>query len=261
MPYLQFYRARRHYTCAECSSAIEAGQLYFRDEPHPWARMRGQRKVRHLCTLCILGEAGKRQLLDDGELSADSQLPLDFTPLQSGVVNIPACTEIVDISPEILKMLADDPQLLFELNPKTFETLVCNRLEAMGYVVHQVGSSTFAKDGGIDILAASKEGIPYLIGVQAKHTTLPTKKIAPPVIRELAGAVGTHGLNAGLLVTNTTFTPDARWFAAQRPFLCQLRDFEDLSNWLKDNFLSELAWRRLPKEIQLYPGVAVKLPR
>ena len=99
------------------------------------------------------------------------------------------------------------------------------------------------------------------MAVQAKHTALPTKKVGPEPVRELLGAIQLHGFNVGLLVTNTTFTADARWVAQQRSLLIRLRDINDLRRWLRNEFLQEHEWRDLPTQIEVCPGVVVKLPR
>ncbi|MCA1635353.1 MAG: restriction endonuclease [Acidobacteria bacterium] len=67
----------------------------------------------------------------------------------------------------------------------------------------------------------------------------------------------------GLLVTNTTFTKDARWVAEQtinQPFI-RLREFEDLKRWLEENFWSEEDWQEIPEEINLAPGVTIRIPK
>jgi hypothetical protein len=260
MPYLRFSHARYPYVCARCSSPIAKGHPYFRDEPHPFARMRGQAVTRQLCVVCVLGESAAREFLDN--LSDSAQLPLGFELTRNGFLRFPPRVELVDIRPQIVKLLAKDPELLRKIGPDTFERLICNRLHAMGLDSERVGSSTFQKDGGVDIVAWPRAfTVPYFMAIQAKHTALSTKKIGPGPVRELLSAVQLHGFNVGLLVTNTTFTADARWVAQQRSLLMRLRDIDDLRRWLRDEFLQEYEWRDLPTEIELCPGVVVKLPR
>jgi hypothetical protein len=69
--------------------------------------------------------------------------------------------------------------------------------------------------------------MPFLMAVQARHVIHQNGKIGPAPLRELLGSVQTHGFNAGLLVTNTSFTPDALWLAQQRAFLLRLGDIDD----------------------------------
>jgi len=260
MPYLRLSRAKYPYLCKRCSARIAKGQAYFRDEPHPFASMRGQAETHHLCLTCVLGEKSAREFL--GSLGDSRQLPLGFELTRNGFLKFPPRVELVDITPQILDMLSREPELLWEASPEFFENLICDRLDVIGYGLERVGSSTFNKDGGVDILAWSRAPlVPFLMAVQVKHTALRNRKIGPPPVRDLLGTVQTHGFNVGLLVTNTTFTPDALWVAEQRPFLVQLRDFEDLRRWLRNDFLQEYEWRDLPRQIELCPGVVIKLPR
>lgn len=258
MPYLRFSHARHQYVCAECRSVIAPGEAYFRDEPFPIARVRGEKKVRQLCAVCVLGEADAQELHDS--LTATGQLPLDFEINEQGFMRFPPLVQVVDITPDIVRLLAQEPDQLREMGPEFFEKLVCNRLDAMGFDVQRVGSSTFHKDGGIDIIAVPREAVfPSLIAVQAKHTSLPGRKVGPQPVRDLIGAVNLHGLNMGLLVTNTTFTPDARWVAEKQPVLTRLQDIEDLRSWLRDEFLRDSQWKYMPKELVLCSGTVVRL--
>ena len=67
-------------------------------------------------------------------------------------------------------------------------------------------------------------------------------------------------LDLGLLVTNTTFSPDARWAAREKPNIVRLRDFSDLKRWLHAEFAHESLERDLPSEISLGPGLRITIP-
>ena len=151
-----------------------------------------------------------------------------------------------------MRLLAREPERMRELGAEAFENLVYDRLDNMGFELARVGSGTYRKDGGIDIVAWPRaSAIPYLMAVQAKHTGSPHRKISPAPVRDLLGAVQMHGFNIGLLVTNTTFTPDARWVAEQRPLLMRLCDAVDLQRWLRNEYLREQEWRDIPTEIEV----------
>lgn len=260
MPYLRFSRARYPYVCASCAEPISRGQQYFRDEPHPYARMRftpGREAAitRHHCLVCVLGSERA------ASLTASAQLPLGFELTRNGFLKFPPRVELVELTPRIIRLLADDPEYLFRLSPPSFEDLICNRLDAMGFDVQRVGH-TYRKDGGVDIFAWQRTSpLPCLMAVQVKHVRDNSTRIGPSIVRDFSGAVRTHGFNAGLLVTNTTFTPDAAWFAAQQPLLLRLRDMADLQRWLREEYLQEQDWRELPRTIELCPGVVISLPR
>ena len=233
---------------------------YFRDEPHPFARMRGTATTRHLCLQCVLGAETAKQFLSS--LSGSAPLPAGLDLTRNGFLRFPPRVSIVDLTPQIIDLLGREPERMYELTPDAFENLICNRLDNMGFELTRVGSSTYQKDGGIDIIAWPRDcAFRFLMAVQAKHTGSQDRKIGPAPVRDLLGTVQTHGFNAGLLVTNTTFTPDARWAADQRSVLMKLRDAEDLRRWLRNDFLCEHDWREIPKEIEVCRGIIVRLPR
>jgi hypothetical protein len=80
-------------------------------------------------------------------------------------------------------------------------------------------------------------------------------------VRDLAGVLSRSGLNAGIIVTNTRFTPDARWFAQQMGSLIRLRDLDDLRRWLQNEFGGDDVYDELPRSIQLGPGLEFPVPR
>ena len=133
----------------------------------------------------------------------------------------------------------------------------------MGYSVTRVGGHSYHKDGGIDVVACPEnDAFPFLMAVQIKHHRSPTRKTGPGPVRELRGVVKSgFPFNAGVLVTNTTFTPDAHWAASQTPMLVRLRDMKDIQRWLEGNFLDEYDWREMPEQIEVCPGVIVRIPK
>jgi HJR/Mrr/RecB family endonuclease len=258
MPYLRLSKAHQEYRCDGCGEAIIRSARYFRSEPHPWARRRGQATTRRLCPFCVLDEAQLVEFYSDLRELTDWWRKTKSE--DRAVISIPSLVQVVDITSDIIALLAQEPDRLRDLNPAAFEGLVCNRLTTMGLAVERVGPSTYSKDGGIDIVAWPRSSVfPFLMAVQVKHIRSPDRKIGPEPIRSLLGTIQLHGFNAGLLVTNSTFTPDARWAAEQRGVLMRLRDMDDLRRWLREEFVADSEWRGIPKSLELCPGVLVRL--
>jgi hypothetical protein len=169
---------------------------------------------------------------------------------------------LANISPELWKALSSDPDELSRLTPEMFEELICDRLSQMGFGVERVGKNTYHRDGGVDIVAWPKTpAFPFLMAVQAKHHRSPRKKTSVSPVRDLLGTVQSLPFHAGVLVTNTTFTPNAKWVAEQTPTLLRLRDIEDIRRWLVGDFLNEYDWREMPDTIEVCPGVTVRIPK
>jgi len=204
-------------------------------------------------------------------LIQDGILPKQEPSLQTeGVVNKPDAPSLLDppgvhlvpATREIVTLLREDLSYIYQLSAEDFELFICDRLDLMGFEVSRIGKA-FAPDGGVDIIANSKEpcAFPFLLGVQAKHHRSSQRRTGPAPVRELHAVAQKLCFNAALLVTNTTFTPDARWFAEQASALLRLSDLADLRRWILDNFIDEQNWRGIPKEIVLRPGLAVRVPR
>jgi len=170
--------------------------------------------------------------------------------------------ELVEFSAELLAQLKKSPFDMLDLDPDQFERLICDRLHAMGMAVHRVGP-THEPDGGIDIVAWPERHstFPFLLAVQAKHHRIKDRKTGPSPVRELQAVLQRKDFQAGLLITNTWFTPSALWEAAYRPHLVRLRDFEDLKRWIFDDFLHASEWREIPDSIEYAPGRRFRIPK
>ena len=100
---------------------------------------------------------------------------------------------------------------------------------------------------------------PFLGAVQAKHHRSPNRTTGAESVRAFRGALRLP-VNIGIMITNTNFTPDAKWFAEQYPVGLRLRDTRDLQRWIKGNFTDDCDWREFPDRIELCPGMWVDIP-
>lgn len=149
---------------------------------------------------------------------------------------------------------------LLRISDADMEDFVIETLSRMGYGVRQVGR-THRKDGGVDIIAWQRAPLPFLIAVQVKHHRFARRTTGSRDVRDLVGAVAGGPFGMGLVVTNTTFTPDAEFFAQNAAKLVRLRDSKDLQRWMQNDFDNEADWREMPEFVDLAPGVRVEIPR
>jgi restriction endonuclease Mrr len=205
--------------------------------------------------------ANQRQLAFEREAgySADVYIAV---PEISGPQGLAVCgTEvtIVEFSNELLANLRRNPADLLKLTPEQFELFLCDRLHAMGMEPRRIGS-IYEPDGGIDIVAwPRRSAFPFLVGVQAKHHGNWKKKVGAGDVREFDAVIRNRQLNAGLLVSNTSFTPSASWEVQNHKHLIRLRDFEDLRRWIADNFVDQAEWREIPDPFEYAPGKFIRL--
>jgi hypothetical protein len=148
-----------------------------------------------------------------------------------------------------------------ELSPDEFEILVAEFLDAMGLQPTRVGQAN-TPDGGIDIVAVPRRIVfPFILAVQVKHHR-GTGKTGAQAVTHFAGSLCLHRIfSAGLLVTNTSFTPSAHWVATHTPIMLHLRDQNDLQSWIKGQFLKSIEWREMPATIELGSGIVIPIPR
>jgi restriction endonuclease Mrr len=176
----------------------------------------------------------------------------------------PYIVSLIEFSAEQLAWFLEDLDRLKQLPPDKFQYLIADRLEKMGLGVQLVGD-VFRRDGGVDIIAYPNGGtctFPFLLAVQAKHHRT-TRKTGAPDVRDFYGAITSRGspFHMGVMITNTAFTADATWFAANNQTLLRLRDLRDLRRWLNNDFANEHEWREVPDEIELAPGVRIAIPK
>ncbi|BAU42442.1 restriction endonuclease [Leptolyngbya sp. O-77] len=174
----------------------------------------------------------------------------------------PYTVTLSQFSEQLLSWFLEDLDRLKQLPPDKFQYFVADRLERLGLEPKLVGD-VYRKDGGVDIIAYPKNlTVPFLLAVQAKHHRK-DRKTSVSDVRDFHGVLNSHTspFHMGMLVTNTSFTPDAKWFANNNQKLLRLRDMKDLCRWLKEDFTNEHEWREIPEEVELAPGIRIQIPK
>lgn len=97
-----------------------------------------------------------------------------------------------------------------ELTPSQFEAYVAWRLFARrGYHVNNVRD---VKDGGVDIVVTDEWGQQAIVQCKRYRGT-----VGSPIVRDLYGTMIHSGVGYAYLVTNSTFSEEARQWAAGKP--------------------------------------------
>lgn len=97
-----------------------------------------------------------------------------------------------------------------ELTPSQFEAYVAYRLfERRGYAVNNVRD---VKDGGVDILVTDRLGQQAIVQCKRYRGT-----VGAPIVRDLYGTMIHSGVGYAYLVTNSTFSDEARAWATGKP--------------------------------------------
>ncbi len=168
--------------------------------------------------------------------------------------------EVINLSPILLEWLQEDPTRVAKLSPEQFENLVADRLTRLGLVVIKTGT-TFTPDGGIDLIAyPQSSSVPYLLAAQIKHSRK-NRPVSASVVRDFRGAIAPLPIDIGMIVTNTSFTPDAEWTARQLPKIIRLRDLENLKRWLANELDESMILKDFPNVIEVAPRLVIPIPR
>jgi restriction system protein len=97
-----------------------------------------------------------------------------------------------------------------ELTPSQFEAYVAYRLFGRrGYHVENIRDT---KDGGVDILVTDRNGQQAIVQCKRYRGT-----VGAPIVRDLYGTMIHAGVSYAFLVTNSTFSEEARIWAAGKP--------------------------------------------
>lgn len=256
--YLLETRAAKTYQCSGCGETIPRGTMHFRHDPHPMARLHRGEKYSHWCRKCVMSTSPGPKEHVTRRLFV-KRADIQKTAFQLSLFD-PVRIELVGVGSSLSEQLSGNPKLIHSLSPNEFEDFICDRLYAMGFEPRQIGN-TFQADGGVDVIfwPRGSSSFPFLGAAQIKHHRSPKKKEGPGTVREFVGSISGRPFSAGIIVTNTSFSPTAEWFARQQNGLIRLRGFEDICRWIENNFSSDEEWREIPSTIELAPGMFVKI--
>lgn len=136
---------------------------------------------------------------------------------------------LTDVNDEIKKYLSKYPEKLYDLTPRKFEELVASILEDLGF---DVTLTKQTRDGGTDIIASIRNAVTsFLILVECKKYS-PENKVDVGIIREVVGVQTFKNPSKSIIVTTSTFTKDAIKEASQFKDKLDLKDYNNLKEWL-----------------------------
>lgn len=156
--------------------------------------------------------------------------------LERGLI-IPKKDLIADVKPKIIlanqalvESLRKQPQSVFELPPRKFEELIAELLADLGYEVELTPAT---RDGGKDILAyMSTPHGRLLCLVEAKKYRM-DRPIGVELVRQLYGTLIDADASSAMLVTTSSFSPDAHAFQRRHQYKLALRDYGNVVEWIQ----------------------------
>ena len=134
-------------------------------------------------------------------------------------------TEVTVLDKNLLDHIKRNPATITSLSPREFEELVCDLLNAQGYLVELTQQT---RDGGKDIIVTQKSHLgDFCIYVECKRYDR-SNPVRVKLIRELYGTVMADNVTAGLMVTTSYYTKDAYEYRETVKNRIKLKDYQDL---------------------------------
>lgn len=130
---------------------------------------------------------------------------------------------VVDNS--LLQRAKENPQIILDFSPREFERMVCELLDKQGYKVKLTKQT---RDGGKDIIVVQKSVLgEFCIYVECKKYDA-SRPVSVGLVRELYGTVMADNATAGMIITTSYFTKDAKDYTEKIKHRMTLKDYNDL---------------------------------
>lgn len=133
--------------------------------------------------------------------------------------------DVTAVDNSLLKKAKDNPRIIFNFSPREFEEMVCELLDKQGYNVKLTKQT---RDGGKDIIVVQKSILgEFCIYVECKKYDA-SRPISVGLVRELYGTIMGDNATAGMIITTSNFTKDAKEYTERIKHRMTLKDYNDL---------------------------------
>lgn len=137
--------------------------------------------------------------------------------------------KVIHTTPKIIKSIYEDHGILKIINPRKFEEVIAELLEAKGFET-QLTKQT--RDGGYDIFAFTKvSGIPIEMIVECKRHK---NTVGVDIVRSFCDVISDMKPNKGLIFTTSYFSPEAKERKRKMGAMLDLHDRDDLLHWIME---------------------------
>lgn len=146
---------------------------------------------------------------------------------------------VVGVTDELIRYLADNPSAIREMDPRKFEELVAELFARGGW---QVTLTPQTRDGGFDLYAVRKSGLGSLLYLVECKRLNPPSKVGIQVVQRLHGVVSSKKATAGVVVTTTDYSLDAKKWVTQETLQhrISLEAYFDLLRWMRSGRVDPL---------------------
>ena len=118
---------------------------------------------------------------------------------------------------------------MFDLPPRKFEELVAEALSDLGYEVELTPAT---RDGGKDILAYMTTPHGRVLSLVEVKKYRQDRPVGIELVRSLFGTLIDADASSAMLVTTSSFSPDAHAFQRRHKYKLALRDYSNVVQWI-----------------------------
>jgi hypothetical protein len=140
--------------------------------------------------------------------------------------NIIECSGLV--GQKFVEFFHKYPDELKIMDRRGFEELVAELFGGFGYDVELTKQT---RDGGRDIIAVKREEVQVKYLIECKRPD-PGGKVGVRPVRELLGVWQDEGATKAILATTAYFSKDAKLYFERHPWILELKEYDDLKNWI-----------------------------
>lgn len=153
----------------------------------------------------------------------------DVTSANPSELIVIAKPKIISASEALVTGLKKQPGDVRNLTPRQFEELLAELLTDMGWEVELTKAT---RDGGKDILAYMNTEVGQLLCLVEAKRYREDRKIGVDLVRTLYGTLCDYQANSAMMVTTSSFSPDAQEFQQRHQYQLSLRDYNDIVKWI-----------------------------
>lgn len=141
-------------------------------------------------------------------------------------------TDIRFVNKRIIDRINRQPQAIYQLTPRQFEIMVAELFEERGYKVELTQQT---RDGGKDLIILDHREVGNLMIYAECKQYSPNRPVGVNVVSDLVGRMTADRATAGLVVTSSYFSPDAKTFQSKFEHQMTLIDFIKLSKMIEED--------------------------
>jgi restriction system protein len=153
--------------------------------------------------------------------------PSELTKRRARAPYIP---EVIEVAEELLIKLREEPELLYEIDPRKFEEVIAELMSRIGF--QDVRLTPKTKDRGRDVIAK------FQVPTGLLHVIAECKRLAPgnpvglAIVERFLFTIEDERAAFGMIATTSYFSRGARAKAKEYEARIHLAEFEQLSVWL-----------------------------